>query len=340
MPIEALSHVWLGDFRQHLMLRTLFPTGIHILSTMSNSTSNPPSGASTPSNSRFISNTETLEDALKTQTVGLVHLSEFKKRRVELAEQREREAAEKLQAAHTSRAGTSSREGSEQPPAKKKKRKVVAKGKLSFGGVEDEDEDETDSRGRSVSIAVDKVESMDDSVDSGGAGLAEALVESEAARKRKVNPKLRAPPPKVLTKNTLLREAQERETLRREFLVLQEKIKNEEISIPFVFYDGMFYSLTMFLYPGQQITNDQSCRNKCRTTRWRRRTGQERGSSMAFSRARTQNERTPGMATSFCRRSITGSGRSYHSTCMLRTPRISTRSTCSVFLLSHVDDLH
>lgn len=207
---------------------------------MSNSTSNPP-GASTPSNSRFISNTETLEDALKTQTVGLVHLSEFKKRRVELAEQREREAAEKLQAAHTSRAGTSSREGSEQPPAKKKKRKVVAKGKLSFGGVEDEDEDGTDSR--SVAITVDnRVESMDDSVDAEGAGLDEVLVESEAARKRKVNPKLRAPPPKVLTKNTLLREAQERETLRREFLVLQEKIKNEEISIPFVFYDGMFYS--------------------------------------------------------------------------------------------------
>ena len=48
---------------------------------------------STPS--RFVANTETLEDVLKTQTVGLVHLSEFKKRRVDLAEQRHREAAEK-----------------------------------------------------------------------------------------------------------------------------------------------------------------------------------------------------------------------------------------------------
>lgn len=202
---------------------------------MSNPPSNPPSGASTPSNSRFISNTETLEDVLKTQTVGLVHLSEFKKRRVELAEQREREAAEKLQAAHTTRAGTSSREGSEQPPVKKKKRKTVAKGKLSFGGVEDEDEG-TDGRSKSVTPAADeKVASGDDSSGPGG----ESAVESEAAKKRKVNPKLRAPPPKVLTKNTLLREAQERETLRREFLVLQEKIKNEEISIPFVFYDGM-----------------------------------------------------------------------------------------------------
>lgn len=249
--MDALSHVCLGKLWTTTSSPIFTTSKYHIPSTMSNPTSNPPSGTSTPSNSRFISNTETLEDALKTQTVGLVHLSEFKKRRVELAEQREREAAEKLQAAHTSRAGTSSREGSEQPPAKKKKRKVVAKGKLSFGGVEDEDEDGTDSRGGSVIATDNMVESGDDGVDAGssgssggagGAGLTEALVESEAAKKRKVNPKLRAPPPKVLTKNTLLREAQERETLRREFLVLQEKIKNEEISIPFVFYDGMFRS--------------------------------------------------------------------------------------------------
>jgi len=57
-------------------------------------------------------------------------------------------------------------------------------------------------------------------------------------KKRKVDPKLGLPALKVLTKNTFLREAQERETLRREFLALQEKIKNEEISIPFVFYDS------------------------------------------------------------------------------------------------------
>lgn len=60
--------------------------------------SNPASGASTPNpaSSRFISKTaqpSTLEDVLKTQTVGLVHLDEFKKRRAELIEQKEREAA-------------------------------------------------------------------------------------------------------------------------------------------------------------------------------------------------------------------------------------------------------
>ncbi|KAG0131914.1 hypothetical protein HOY82DRAFT_607069 [Tuber indicum] len=45
-----------------------------------------------------------------------------------------------------------------------------------------------------------------------------------------MNRKLQLRGPKVLTKNTLLREAQERETLRRE---LPRKIKNDEIRAPF-----------------------------------------------------------------------------------------------------------
>ncbi|KAH8150637.1 uncharacterized protein LAJ45_05333 [Morchella importuna] len=192
-------------------------------STPPTTTTTTTTAAAAAANSRFTPNTETLEDALKTQTVGLVHLSDFKKRRVELAEQREREAAEKLQAYR----GTSSREGSETPgaapAARKKKRKTVVKGKLSFGGDEEGETPEPESEER-----------KNKSGDEAGGEVAAA----GEVKKRKVNPKLRAPPPKVLTKNTLLREAQERETLRREFLALQEKIKNEEISIPFVFYDG------------------------------------------------------------------------------------------------------
>ncbi|KAH0613393.1 uncharacterized protein H6S33_009773 [Morchella sextelata] len=194
----------------------------------------------TTPNSRFTPNTETLEDALKTQTVGLVHLSDFKKRRVELAEQREREAAEKLQTYR----GASSREGSETPApaaaaARKKKRKAVVKGKLSFGGEEDDEEGGTpEAEAEAEAGGVKKKDNEKVEGPGEGEGEGEAAVAVGEAKKRKVNPKLRAPPPKVLTKNTLLREAQERETLRREFLALQEKIKNEEISIPFVFYDG------------------------------------------------------------------------------------------------------
>ena len=44
--------------------------------------------------------------------------------------------------------------------------------------------------------------------------------------------------PKAMTKSALLREAQTREQLRKEFLLLQETVKATEIVIPFVFYDG------------------------------------------------------------------------------------------------------
>ena len=41
-----------------------------------------------------------------------------------------------------------------------------------------------------------------------------------------------------MTKSALLQEAQTRESLRKEFLAIQETVKATEIIIPFVFYDG------------------------------------------------------------------------------------------------------
>ena len=52
--------------------------------------------------------------------------------------------------------------------------------------------------------------------------------------KRKFNPKLRQLVLEALIKNTLLSETQGHENL-SEFLAFPEKIKNEKISIPFVF---------------------------------------------------------------------------------------------------------
>jgi protein FAM50 len=51
--------------------------------------SNPPSGASTP---RFTSQTATAEDLLKTQTVGLVNLADFRKRRADVLELKDKQA--------------------------------------------------------------------------------------------------------------------------------------------------------------------------------------------------------------------------------------------------------
>ena len=51
-----------------------------------------PESTTKPSNSRFTSQAATAEDLLKAQTVGLVQLSDFRKRRAEAIEQKEREA--------------------------------------------------------------------------------------------------------------------------------------------------------------------------------------------------------------------------------------------------------
>jgi protein FAM50 len=48
------------------------------------------SRSGTPTNSRFAAPAETAEDLLKSQTVGLVHLDDFRKRRAEVLEQKER----------------------------------------------------------------------------------------------------------------------------------------------------------------------------------------------------------------------------------------------------------
>lgn len=56
--------------------------------------------------------------------------------------------------------------------------------------------------------------------------------------KLKANPNGNLPAPKALTKATLAAEAAERERLRVEFLKIQEQVRDSDIAIPFVFYDG------------------------------------------------------------------------------------------------------
>jgi protein FAM50 len=55
--------------------------------------SEPPSGTSTPRS--FTNQTASTEDLLKSHTVGLVHLDDFRKRRAEVLEQKEKEAQDR-----------------------------------------------------------------------------------------------------------------------------------------------------------------------------------------------------------------------------------------------------
>ncbi|KAK5331544.1 hypothetical protein LTR93_000547 [Exophiala xenobiotica] len=177
--------------------------------------SNPPSGASTPR--AFTSTTSTAEDLLKSQTVGLVNLADFRKRRADVLEQKEKEARSPRDADDSD--GAVTRRADQHPQKKKKK---AAKGLLSFG----DDEDDGDS-GISTPAARSSRPSVEPSPEPSG-----------IARKLTPNPKSGLPPPRAVTKAALAAEALERERLRKDFLEMQEAVKESEIAVPFVFYDG------------------------------------------------------------------------------------------------------
>lgn len=121
-----------------------------------------------------------------------------------------------------------------QPP--KKKCRQVVKGKLSFG-LEEEDGEITEESATSA-IATPR-SSTPDGLATRTASPAYPNSNLTTYEKRRLGPNSNVRiVPKALTKSVLLREAETREQLRKEFLSLQEAVKASEIVIPFVFYDG------------------------------------------------------------------------------------------------------
>lgn len=111
-------------------------------------------------------------------------------------------------------------------PARKKKKKAT-KGLLSFGGGEDEDD------GAGGNISTPATRRPGTSTEASPAPEAGGI-----SRKLTPNPNSALPAPRAMTKAALAAEALEREKLRKEFVEIQEAVKETEISIPFVFYDG------------------------------------------------------------------------------------------------------
>ncbi|KAI5923552.1 XAP5, circadian clock regulator-domain-containing protein [Camillea tinctor] len=196
------------------------------------------------SESRFTSQNKTTQERISNNTVGLVALSDFRKRRAEVLEQQEREAREaaisgspvptpdrSLTSTPDNTNANASASDSSAPP-KKKKKKPGKSGKaggvkLSFGGDQDDDEaDRVQSQNQNQNL---------DGRDATITGSKEGNGEKKA--KFKANSSISVVPRSV-TKSALRREAAEREMLRREFLARQEAVKATEIAIPFVFYDG------------------------------------------------------------------------------------------------------
>ncbi|POS88229.1 hypothetical protein EPUL_000136 [Erysiphe pulchra] len=200
------------------------------------------SNASTPHN-RFTSQSETAEDLLSKQTQGLVALSDFRKRRAEVIEAKERDAQASLRLTLNGSGGngrvvplensldTSSESLPNFGKRKLKKQKIGAP-KLSF-----QEDEESEGNNEETKLSIDPPLNEKDDV----TFKSEKSLSSD--KRLKIKSKISANvnlsiKPKPFTKAALLREEQIRENLRKEFLLLQENIKSTEIEIPFVFYDG------------------------------------------------------------------------------------------------------
>ncbi|GKU08362.1 xap5 containing protein [Fusarium langsethiae] len=179
--------------------------------------------------SRFKPQNKTTNERLSTHTVGLVALSDFRKRRAEVLEQQERESREAAYSGTStpdvSQAGTPDNAGSDSGngtrPLKKKKKKQGKKKLLSFDDEGEDEEPAIKPKSKPRKASTDETEGS----------------EGEPKTKFKANASV-GMVPKAMTKAALRKEAAERDALRREFLAIQEAVKATEIALPFIFYDG------------------------------------------------------------------------------------------------------
>ena len=158
--------------------------------------------------SRFKPQNVTAEDLLKSQTVGLVKLEDFRKRRAEVLEQ---QAEPELPRKDTTQ------------QSKKKPRKVSAKPLLSFDLEEGSISDNS---------------TMSISANSGPDATTTTADVPVPLKRPRPNTGTR-PAPKNMTKSALTREARMKEELRKEYLAVQEIVKATEVMMPFVFYEGV-----------------------------------------------------------------------------------------------------
>ncbi|KAL9529145.1 hypothetical protein SMMN14_06982 [Sphaerulina musiva] len=184
---------------------------------------------------RFVAKVPDVEDRLKADTVGLVTLDDFRKRRAE--------AAEGGSGATTpdGREGTPKASSSGNAPLKKRKKAAaVKKGGLSFGGDDDDEEEEEAGQrtGEDGSVRVRAISANTFAGQPPGED-SDTSATSAAFKKKSLRPNASVGlQPKALTKSALLREAQLKDALRKEYIQIQEAVKATEFILPFVFYNG------------------------------------------------------------------------------------------------------
>ncbi|KAI0797972.1 XAP5, circadian clock regulator-domain-containing protein [Abortiporus biennis] len=178
-----------------------------------------------PSTNRFVGQNDSMEDTLKKSTVGLVHLEEFQQRRKELEEAKLREAA---------------RTSELKDERKVKKRKKVAKSKLSFA-MDDEGEEEESSTPSS----------------------AKEGSEGPQAKKAKTRKNPNVDTSFLPDREREEAERRQREELRQEWLRKQEEMKKEEIEITFSYWDGSGHRKSVKCKKGDEISTFlEKCRQQ------------------------------------------------------------------------------
>ncbi|CAO3613554.1 unnamed protein product [Mucor fragilis] len=151
---------------------------------------------------KFVTTKTDIESQLKSSTIGLTELKDYRKIRENLEEQQKREAAKTAPLSDEKR--------------KKKKKKQPLK--LSFAGDDDEEEEAKDEQQRDKR-ALDK---EDDKQVKKRRMLKDPTIDTSFLPDREREEKERI----------------EREQLRREWIAKQEEIKNEKINITYSFWDG------------------------------------------------------------------------------------------------------
>lgn len=116
---------------------------------------------------------------------------------------------------------------------KKRKKAGVKKGGLSFGDDEGEDESSSTSKPtKATTQSTTAPEASAPATDSED-------VSTTPFKKKPLRPNTTVGyQPKAMTKVAMLKEAQLKDALRREFVQMQEAVKATEFVLPFVFYDG------------------------------------------------------------------------------------------------------
>lgn len=201
------------------------------------------------------------QERLSSTTVGLATLDDFRKRRAEVLEEQARRAAAAIGTGFSSGASTpnagkvtpkceydeNTLTDGQQPPSKKSKgnsqsinKKLKKKGGLVKLSFEDDDDEEKEEKyiDRKKTDAASPLKSLPASTTAPSVTVKEEQLSTKNCRRKLAANAAVGPAPKTVTKAALKKKEAEREALRKEFLARQSRVKDTEIAIPFVFYDG------------------------------------------------------------------------------------------------------